>query len=70
MTTPNLKDIRRIQQLAARAHAALTCIASDGVGGNSHGGKIKDLDSAVSNALLDIEMAAEVVREIRRSRGK
>jgi hypothetical protein len=67
MTTPNLQDIRRLQQLAARANAALTCIASDGVGGNSHGGQIKDLQGTISNALMDIEMAAEVVREIRRS---
>lgn len=69
MTTTNLADIRRLSDLVTVAGAALLPLAADGIGRDSHGGRIADPEAALSRALAALEEAGALATHLRRALG-
>lgn len=65
MNTPDLKQIRTLSNLASKASAALIPLASDGVGADSHGGRIARPEEALGRALDALEQAGRLAGRIR-----
>lgn len=58
-------QIRHLSDLATRAAAALIPIAADGIGADSHGGRLPDPAATLARALVALEEAGALAAQIR-----
>lgn len=64
-----LPELRRLTTLTTQAAAALLPLASDGIGADSHGGRIQDPEAALARALDALIEAGGMAAHMRAKAG-